>query len=163
MKITHQIFLERAFKIHSDKFSYLTEYKAAKEYIKIKCNSCLYIFNQTPSNHISGKRGCPKCSTRIGALKQSKTNDQFLKQCKEKHGNKFQYLSKYTNNRSMIKIKCLNCNNVFEQLATNHLDKLCGCPDCNLVGSYNEDLFKIRPELKNSPAKLYFYKFWRVL
>ena len=38
-----------------------------------------------------------------------------------------------------------------------------GCPDCfkeKMVGSYNEDLFKVRPDLKDKPAKLYFYRIW---
>lgn len=160
-RITHEVFLERAFNIHSDSFTYLTKYVEAKKYIKIQCNLCSNIFNQTPSNHIHNKRGCPKCSTKNGALKQSKTNERFLRQCKKLHGNKFIYLSDYINSRSMIKIKCLKCNNIFKQMATNHLDKGCGCPDCNRFVGYSIDKFSnINSDMKNNPAKLYFYKFW---
>jgi hypothetical protein len=161
MRLTNNEFLEKAFKIHPNKFNYLSEYITAKIKINIECKNCNFIFKQTPSNHIFNKRGCPKCSTKSGAIKQSKTNKQFLKQCKEIHADKFIYLSEYINNRSMIKIQCKFCNNVFEQLATNHIDKKCGCPKCNrFVGFSINNFISKNPKIKNKPAKLYFYKFW---
>ena len=60
-RITKTIFLERAHKIHGDKYEYIisnNEVRNTKN-IEIKCK-VHGIFTQTPNNHLKGT-GCPNC------------------------------------------------------------------------------------------------------
>jgi len=60
-KSTTEEFIERARKIHGDKYDYsLVEYKNAKTKIKIIC-SIHGVFEQIPDNHLRKKYGCPFC------------------------------------------------------------------------------------------------------
>ena len=57
-KLTTKQFIEKAKLVHGDKYDYsLVEYKNSKTKVKIKCNTCNNIFNQTPNDHLS-KKGC---------------------------------------------------------------------------------------------------------
>ena len=60
-KDTKQQFIEKAKKVHGDKYNYsLVDYKGSKEKIKIVCPKH-GIFEQTPCNHLKGC-GCKLCS-----------------------------------------------------------------------------------------------------
>lgn len=65
-------FIERAIKIHGDKYDYSkVKYKNSNEKIIIICN--IYDdFLQTPYCHINNKYGCRKC----GIIKRYNKNDQ---------------------------------------------------------------------------------------
>lgn len=59
-----------------------------------------------------------------------KTTDQFIKDAKQIHGNRYDYsLVEYKNNHTYIKIKC-NIHNVFEQMPKSHL-KGYNCIKCS--------------------------------
>lgn len=62
------------------------------------------------------------------------THEEFLIRAIEKHGKKYKYVTKYKNSNSKIKIKCLQCNNIFMQRASNHLLGR-GCKSCS-IGNY---------------------------
>ena len=47
-------------------------------------------FEQTPNGHLDEK-GCGKCSTKINADKQRKTENQFIEEAIQIHGNKYDY------------------------------------------------------------------------
>src|ERR1035437_9996099 len=58
-------FIEKATKIHDELYDYSsTEYIDSRTKIKIICKLHNFLFNQTPSDHLSGC-GCPKCSHTI--------------------------------------------------------------------------------------------------
>lgn len=60
--------VEKAFKVHGSKFDYsLAIYIKDNIKIKIKCNVCGYIFDQTPNAHLQGQ-GCPRCKASKGEL-----------------------------------------------------------------------------------------------
>jgi very-short-patch-repair endonuclease len=60
-------FISKAVFKHNDKYDYsLVEYKINNIKIKIKCKTHNNIFEQTPSNHLSGKTGCCKCKESKG-------------------------------------------------------------------------------------------------
>lgn len=57
-------------------------------------------------------------------------NDEFIKRCKEIHGDKYDYsLIQYTSIRKKIKIICLNHGEI-EILPSNHLYNKSGCDKC---------------------------------
>ena len=73
----HNVFIERARKVHGDKYEYPDQYVKAHQNINIICNvknkkGVLHgSFLQTPNNHNQG-RGCPRCSA-------IQTNSKFAK------------------------------------------------------------------------------------
>jgi len=118
-------FIDEARKIHGDKFDYsLVNYKGAHKKIKIFCIKHNYIFKQTPANHTNGENSCPKCANNI-----KKTNNEFINEAREIHGNKYDYFYiNYENNRTKIKIICPK-HNEFYQSPSKHLIGQ-GCPFC---------------------------------
>ncbi len=70
-KKTTELFIEKAKKIHGDKYNYsLVDYKKDDTSVKIIC-PIHGVFEQTPSNHLhkTKPQGCPKCSVSKGEMK----------------------------------------------------------------------------------------------
>ena len=77
-------------------------------------------FQQDLYWHLAGY-GCPSCANKGRYLKNAKTTEQFIKDAKKIHGDKYDYtLSKYVNRATLIKIVC-PIHGEFEQLPMNHL------------------------------------------
>jgi hypothetical protein len=129
-----EIFIDKAKKVHGEKYDYnLVEYIDCDTKVKIKCNKCDKIFDQAPSGHLR-KNGCPDCANES----RKKTKDQFIKEAKEKHGNKFDYsFVEYTNCYTKIKIKCSK-HGFFEQTPSSHLNTVDGCIKCATERVANE-------------------------
>ena len=117
-------FIEKSKKIHKNKYVYsLVEYKNAKTKIKIICKEHGE-FEQTPNNHLYGKKGCKKCS---GNARY--TTKEIINKMKEAHGNEYNYsLVNYEGTFKKLKITCKE-HGEFEQTYRNHIKN--GCPYCN--------------------------------
>lgn len=73
-------------------------------------------------------------------MARRKTIEEFLKQCIDKHGNKYDYsLVKYINGDTKIKIIC-DKHGVFEQKPKIHL-KQTGCLKCLSESKRNQKMF----------------------
>ena len=100
-KYTTKEFIEKAKKVHGDKYDY-----SKVEYVHSQSKICIICpihgeFWQAPMVHLKGS-GCPKC-----ADNQPITTQEFVKRSKEKHGNLYDYSkSEYKNNRTKIEIIC---------------------------------------------------------
>jgi len=82
-KITTEEFIQRAIKIHKNKYDYSeTAYVGSEEKLKIIC-LIHGNFYQHPNNHLKG-HGCSKC---VGLSKL--TTESFLNKSKLIHGNKY--------------------------------------------------------------------------
>jgi len=91
--------------------------------IKITCKEH-GVFEQNPRCHISGQN-CRKCFEKSITL----TTEEFITQCKEKHGDKYDYsLVNYKNNSTKVKIIC-STHGVFEQKPGAH-KKGVDCSEC---------------------------------
>ncbi len=136
---TTKQFIEKAKKVHDDKFDYsLVNYKGNKTKIKIICSEH-GVFEQTAGLHLL--YGCSQCA---GVLHF--TQENFLQRAKEKHGDKYDYSSvKYKNFRTKIKIIC-PIHGEFEQTPHSHLNGH-HCRKCSMM---NKD---------NGFGKSYFLKF----
>lgn len=122
-KITKDDFIERANKIHGNKFTYLKViYKNTYTNIKITCEEHGE-FEQKPSVHLSGF-GCSRCSG-----KNKLTTEEFIKEAKEVHENKYDYsLVKYKRALSKVEIICF-IHGKFLQTPNIHKSGG-GCPVC---------------------------------
>lgn len=123
-RLTKNIFLERALKVHNNKYEYILDNNniTNTKKIKIKCKTH-GIFNQTPKNHLKGQE-CPKCSNYY-----KYNQKEFIEKCIKVHGEKYDYTNiKYIKNSVNVKILC-KIHGEFEQLPLNHL-KGNGCYKC---------------------------------
>ena len=93
-KLTTEEFIEKARKIHGDKYDYSeSEYKHTDEYVTVICHAKDRFgdehgrFKVTPHAHIGSMHsGCPKCSG-----KYRKNTTYFIKEAKFIHGDKYDY------------------------------------------------------------------------
>ena len=102
----------------------IEEYINALTKIKHKCSNG-HIYKQTPSSHLSGC-GCPKCKKLLEVKKRTKTNEEYIEECKSK-----EYdlpIEPYINTNTKIKHKCKQ-GHVYKQKPKDHLQG-CGCPYC---------------------------------
>ena len=123
-KLTTKGFIEKAKKIHGDKYDY-SKVNYATNHTKI-CIICPEHgeFWQEPSNHLVGK-GCIKCSK-----KYNFSTSEWVSKAKEVHGDKYDYSKvEYTNNRTKLCISC-KIHGDFLQEPNNHLQGQ-GCPLCS--------------------------------
>lgn len=127
-RLTTEEFIERARKIHGDKYNYSkVNYERATEKIKIFCKEHKDFIYQLPHNHLQW--GCKKCAIEVLAQKRRLTEKEFIKNAKEIHGDKYDYSQvEYVNSRSDVIIIC-KIHGSFGQLGNRHLSG-CGCPDC---------------------------------
>lgn len=125
-KMTMDIFLKKAEKVHKNKYDY------SKVVLKTVMDKVCIIcpehgeFWQTPNDHVNSKRGCPKCAHRS----YRKTTEEFIEESKQKFGNKFDY-SKVLYERK-DKPVCIICpkHGEFWQSPNVHLRSTNGCPKC---------------------------------
>lgn len=121
--LTTQIFIERAKKIHGDKYNY-----SKVNYINITTKVCIICskhgeFWQTPHAHLSGQ-GCPICA---GIKKH--TTEEFIELARKVHGDKYDYSKvNYINNKTPICIFCTK-HGEFWQAPESHLQGK-GCIKC---------------------------------
>ena len=127
-KLTTKQFIQKAKQVHGGKYDYiLVDYKNNYTKVKIIC-SIHGTFEQRPKNHLNGQ-GCSKCSRIKVSESKRKNTQQFIKESKLIHGDKYDYsLVQYKNCTSKVKIIC-PIHGVFEQTPTKHLNKH-GCSEC---------------------------------
>lgn len=163
IKINGDYFVNKAIKIHGDKFTYFpNKYRGYNNYIEIKCNTCGNIFNQTPHNHLKG-RGCPECAKAIRGIKRLKTQDEYVNEVSKIHNGKYDYSElKYSGVKDKVYIICheKDCNGQehggFWQNPYAHLSG-CGCPKCGRsiskpeseISDYIENTFGFSVERNN--------------
>ena len=140
-----EYFLKKAKEVHGDTYLY-----DEKSYISMNTKTNITckkhgVFSQIPSSHIQG-RGCPVCRWDTISQKLSKTHDEFLKDAKAVHGDKYLYEKvEYVNNHTPVKITCPKHGD-FMQAPGNHLQGK-GCQKC--VGKTSAAEQAIREFLKN--------------
>lgn len=128
-RLTTEQFIEKAQLKHGNKYNYSkVVYKSALDKVIITCPKH-GDFTQTPASHLYG-RGCNKCGYETVKIKNSLTQEDFLRLAKQVHGNKYDYSCvQYVSAKDKIKIICKRCNNYFYQSAGNHLMGQ-GCTKC---------------------------------
>ena len=128
-------FIEDAKRVHGDKYDYsLVEYKTNKTKVSIICPEH-GVFEQKPNSHLSGS-GCSAC-----AGNRKKTTQQFIKDAKRVHGDRYDYsLVDYKNAYTKVKIICSE-HGVFEQKPNHHLNGR-HCPVCSELRKSTEQFIE---------------------
>jgi very-short-patch-repair endonuclease len=121
-------FINKANKIHNNKYDYSkVEYINSQTKIIIICKEHGE-FIQKPNEHLRGC-GCTKCGKISMINKQSKTQEQFIKEANNIHKNQYDYSKAvYKNSHTKVIIICL-IHGEFQQDAQSHLSGT-GCMDC---------------------------------
>ena len=121
-------FIRKSKEVHGDKYDYsLVEYKNNSSTVRIICPKHGE-FIQLAENHMSG-RGCPKCGNVQKGKAQRKTAEEFIKQAKQVHRNKYDYSkTEYVTADEKVKIICPE-HGEFLQSPFSHLSGN-GCPMC---------------------------------
>ncbi len=128
------IFLERANKIHGDKYDYsmITNLKEARSKIPVRCKKCNLLWNPTISHHINDKQGCPEC-----CVTNKWTADKFLERAKEIHNDIYLYDTLTVENisgaASRVNITCKFCNKTWTTTVNAHINNITGCGKCKRV------------------------------
>lgn len=137
-KLTTEQFIEKARKIHGDKYDY-----SKVEYVNCDTPVCIICpehgeFWQEPRGHLRGY-GCLKCSPN-----SLKDNRYFIEKAHKVHGNKYDY-SKVEYKGTRIKV-CIICpeHGEFWQAPSVHLQGG-GCPSCN-NSHFETEIFNILNE-----------------
>lgn len=87
-------------------------------------------FNMSPNNRRRGQ-GCPKCGKIAMALKQTKTTEQFVAQCKQlaKSENLCFDNTVYKGDKYKVSVRCKD-HGPFDVIASNFIHQNSGCPVC---------------------------------
>jgi hypothetical protein len=134
LRKTTEDFINDAIEVHGDKYNYdKTDYKNADNKVIITC-LVHGDFEQIANVHLLGK-GCPKCGIASMTNLKTKSQEEFINQVENIHGNKYDYsLVEYINSDTDIIIICPKHGN-FNQRPRVHL-RGGNCPKC--TGFKNE-------------------------
>lgn len=134
--LTTEEFIEKAKKIHGDKYDY-----SKVNYIKSINKVCIICpehgeFWQTPHKHLLGRK-CPKCSNIIKSINMLKSINDFIKESKKTHDLFYDY-SKVEYKGINTKV-CIICpeHGEFWQTPREHLSG-CGCQICSRLKNKSE-------------------------
>jgi len=147
--LTTENFIEKAQKIHGDKYDYsLSKYVNCRTKLKIVC-SIHGEFMQTPMNHLSN-HNCPQCGTEVCRLKFVKSKEQFIVDAKKIHGDEYDYnLVDYVNGGTKVKIICRE-HGEFLQTPNNHIYHSNNCPKCTETKLTTKEFIKKANEIHNN-------------
>ena len=129
-KLTIENFIEKASKVHGDKYDYS---KVDLEHRDEKGRVCIICpihgeFWQNPSMHIHGN-GCRKCKYEKQRASQMMTKEEFIEKAKKVHGDKYDYSKvEYKGNKTPVCIICSK-HGEFWQKPNAHLNGE-GCKKC---------------------------------
>lgn len=130
-KSTIDAFIEKAKKIHGDKYNYdKVDYKNNRTKVVISC-ALHGEFCQSPANHLAGK-GCQLCGRKRASDFRKKSTEEFLLATRNKFGDKFTYdFSNFDGVNSHINITC-PIHGEFKAYCVTHLYSTHGCYGCFL-------------------------------
>lgn len=134
-KLTTERFIEKAKKVHGDKYDYSKtdlEHRDEKKRVLIICPEHGE-FWQSPFSHLKGCE-CSKCGRKKLVKSRTMTTEQFIEKAKAVHGDKYDYSATvYKGCYERVEIGC-PIHGKFWQTAYVHLNGH-GCNECSNDGS----------------------------
>jgi len=125
---TFENFLADCREVHGDTYTYkASSYVNSKSHITLACK-IHGEFKQIAGTHLRGA-GCKKCGSIKMGLQSRKSQEEFLSNCKEVHGDRYDYTkAEYLGDAKHVVIGCTNHGD-FKSTPSNHLSGK-GCPTC---------------------------------
>jgi len=132
-KLTTEQFIEKAKKVHGDKYDYSNSiYIGSNKHIEIFCEIHKDV-KIIANAHLQG-RGCPKCGNENSILKQRMSKEEFIKKANLVHKNKYDYsFIDYKGVKNKIEVICPE-HGRFYILPNQHLYANAGCQKCGITG-----------------------------
>ena len=130
VRYTTENFIERAKKIHGDKYDY-SKVNCTNSYTKV-CIICPKHgeFWQRPDKHLRGI-GCPKCGLESMRKTLTKTSEQWVNEAKKIHGDKYDYSKvEYVDAHTKVCIICPKHGEFWQEASKHITSKKSGCPKC---------------------------------
>lgn len=151
-KLDTSDFIIAAKKIHDGKYSYdSTIYNGRHSKLAICC-PIHGDFEQTAGSHLNG-RGCPECGQITKAAKRRWTIDEFIKNARRIHGDKYDYSdSVYVNSQVKLTI-CCPIHGDFKQTPDMHINQKQGCHHCGKVSSSQKQKLTTEKFIEKAVAK----------
>lgn len=128
---THEEFIKEIKLRYGDKYKILSTYINAKTKILVRhnCEKCnFHEWEVTPDNLLRGK-GCPICKGIKIEKKLKKTNEEFIKEIKDKYSDEYTILEDYINSQIKILVRHNKCGYNWK-ITPNSLLRGRGCPVC---------------------------------
>lgn len=130
-RLTTEIFIEKARKVHGDKYDYSkVAYVTQKVKVTIGCKLHGF-FEQNPNNHVLGSQ-CWDCSYIERGERRRKALEQFVSEARKTHGERYGYSHVvYEGIDKPVTIECFAHGN-FDQAPWNHASGQ-GCAQCGRI------------------------------
>lgn len=109
---------------YGNRFTVLSEYVGGKYPIKILCNVCGNIKEETATQFLY-RGSCSKCAN----INRIKSKTEFTAALQEKYGHEFELIGEYTGSRAKVRVRHNNCGSVYTIQAYNLL-KNGSCKRC---------------------------------
>jgi len=128
--ISFEEWVDKSKSVHGGKYRYLGLIKGShsKTFLKIECPDHS-VFEQSASEHVNKKHGCPKCGDNRMAGSKIKSFEYYKSKAISVWGRSYEYLGMASRSPSKLKIKCPK-HGVFEQRTNDHITYKNGCPSC---------------------------------
>lgn len=127
-KITPQEYKEKFLILYPD-YELLSDYNGDKNYIEVRCKKDGNVWKTKP-NWLKQGAGCQLCYNRRRGDSIRKSNNEFIKQAKSIHGDKYDYCKvDYKNNKTKVILICPK-HGVFMMSPEKHILRGQGCPKC---------------------------------
>ena len=125
-------FIKKAIEKHGDKYDYSrVEYKGTEVPVEIICPIHGPFWQRPHAHSGSQKRGCPECWKQDHPSLQPKKIENFIKDAREVHGDKYNYDKVvYINNKVPVIVTCPEHGD-FKVKPNSHLSCKAGCPVCS--------------------------------
>ena len=155
-------FIAKAKAVHGDEYDLSkTIFKSWNEKIIVTCYEH-GDFEISPRSFIYKHHGCSKCRGKHISQSQRKTQEQFLKECHEIHGDKYDYSKAiYTGIDNEVEIIC-PIHGSFFQTPYNHINKRCGCSKCRydmLSQKYRLPIDELKQRIASTQGERYEYPY----
>lgn len=124
-----------------------------------ECGNTTIVEGKRLRNGHTQSCGCIRKETSAKQGLKNKHTEEYVKQKLLENG--FELLSSYPGILKSAQHKCLKCNHIFTRRVETSLYHISGCPLCSKEnnGFICKDYFKIKPEMKDIPCKVYLLKF----
>jgi len=120
-KKTHEQFKIEFDVVFKGEYDLIGTYKGARNKVKIIHNKCGHNYEATPDGLLNKKSKCPACNEKALRLSRIKSPETFEKEFNQLCNGDYKLLSKYKRDHLKIKVKHLNCGEIYEVEASSFI------------------------------------------